>query len=590
MRRDELSCRVELPGVRRAQSRVYFAYTDERATHRIEAAPGETLAAALIAAGHWEMRQSHLHDGFKRAGITCGMGVCSECIVLVDGFRRRACLEPAAEGLRVEQHPARIPLNGASGTERLESTLTPDVLIVGGGPAGLSAAYTAAETGLDVVVVDERKALGGQYFKQPNAGFVIDDEQLDAQFKRGRALIKSARSSSARFLSETSVWGAFKHDAIEIRATSPSQNLTMRPRRLIVATGAYETLVPFQGWDTPGVITTGAAQTLLRGSLMSPGQRVLIAGNGPLNLQVARELANAGANVVAVAEAAEAPHRLASLRAIARMATSSPTLLASGIAHLLSLRSHGVDVMYRYALTLVKRRGRELAATLSLIDNLGNPVEGSEQTFTVDAVCTGYGFQSQTEIARSLGCEHDYDSSRGALAVRRDVYGRTSIPEIFVAGDAGGLGGAQVAMAQGTLAAIAVAGDLGKGQSLPTLDRRARARLNRHRRFQAALWSLYSAPLLQQGQLATASTQVCRCEGLTKRDLLAYAEQGLTLPSIKKRSRAGMGGCQGRYCTPVIAEILRACTGTTPTEADLFAPRPPFRPTPLASLSMKQEV
>jgi NADPH-dependent 2,4-dienoyl-CoA reductase/sulfur reductase-like enzyme len=385
------------------------------------------------------------------------------------------------------------------------------------------------------------------------------------------------------------VWGAFAPR--ELRATTPEHSLIIRPQRLIIATGAYEIAIPFPGWDLPGVMTTGAAQTLLRGSLVTPGHRVLVAGNGPLNLQVARELADAGAKIVAVAEAAPPPN----LHNLGRMAFASPALVWSGMKHVLRLRKHGLEVAYRHALTRVEARSpRELAATTSEIDRDGNPIAGTRTTHLVDAVCTGYGFQSQTEIARALGCAHSYDTRRGTLTVNRDAECRTSVREVFVVGDAGGLGGAHIAMAQGTLAGAAVARDLGKPLSATgeQRTRAAQARLARHTKFQAALWSMYAAPLLQRGQLAAPDTQVCRCEGLTKRDLLTYAEQGMSLAAIKRRSRAAMGGCQGRYCTPVIMEILRLATKTSIGEGDIYAPRPPFRPTPaaqIAALDLQQE-
>jgi NADPH-dependent 2,4-dienoyl-CoA reductase/sulfur reductase-like enzyme len=595
----DLSCRVELPGIEREPGTISFEFTCESKssagateTHRVEARRGETIAAALIGAGHWEMRKSHLQAGAKRAGATCGMGVCSECIVLVNGVRRRACMEPAAAGLSVKQHPSHAQI-GAPAPHPTELTLQPDVLIVGAGPAGLSAACAAAGAGLDVLVVDERRAPGGQFFKQPNEGFHIDPWRVDAQFRAGRELIDAAEQSGARFSFQTSVWGAFR--PTEIRATTPTHNLRIRPRRLILACGAYEASVPFQGWDLPGVLTTGAAQTLLRGSLVIPGRRVLIAGNGPLNLQVARELADAGAQIAAVAEAAESPG-ISSLGALARMGMTSPRLLMSGVEHVLALRRHGVKVCYRHALTRVAPHAsdgdkRELIATLSVIDENGHPVRGTEQHHVVDAVCTGYGFQAQSEIARALGCTHSYDARRGGLVVNRDVECRTNVVEVFVAGDGGGLGGAHVAMAQGTLAGVAAARDLGKAATSAVARRASAARkqLARHLRFQSALWSLYAAPLLLQGQLAGPDTQICRCEGLTKGELLAFVDQGMSLAAIKRCSRAAMGGCQGRYCTSVMAEIRRLRTGGSFTEADMLAPRPPFRPTVIAGLSLQQE-
>ena len=613
--------RIQLPGIRRGSTEITFEFEGQS----VYARGGETIAAALLNAGHRELRESHVFAG-KRAGMFCGMGVCGECIVLVDGVRKRACMEPAKEGMRVSRHPARAPVAGAAvGVPEL--ALSPDVLVVGAGPAGLSAARAAARTGLDVLVVDERRAPGGQYYKQPNAGFEIDAERLDAQFRAGRALIESVRRSGAQLLSQATVWGAFapwqigaKTTLGQICVSTPSQRLKVQPRRLVIATGAYERSVPFPGWDLPGVMTTGAAQTLLRANQIAPGARVLVAGNGPLNFQVAREMANAGAEVVALAEAAAAPG-VSALPSLLRMTATSSKLVAAGLGDVATLRRHGVKVWHHHVVSRVERvdnerahglheqrssgppsrstgvhgrpplavrpdAGAALIATISRIDERGFSIPGSEKHYIVDAVCMGYGFLPQSEFARALGCVHDYDLRRGGPIVQRDSDGRTSVPEVFVAGDAGGLGGAHIAMSQGTLAGLAIARDLGKVPDAAADQdaRTARQVLSRHSRFQSALWSLFHAPLLLD-QLADDDTPICRCEGVSKRTLTTLMETSDSIGAIKRQCRAGMGGCQGRYCATVMAEIVRRATGAPVSEADLFAPRPPFRPTPIGVIA-----
>jgi NADPH-dependent 2,4-dienoyl-CoA reductase/sulfur reductase-like enzyme len=593
-----LMLRTGVPGVRNDAPSIEFEFEGRV----INARPGETVAAALIAAGERELRESHLGT---RRGVFCGSAVCAECLVRVDGVARRACMVPATHGSKVTRHPSQVDAIAscetpcASSLENVpDEVLTPDVLVVGAGPAGLSAARAAASAGLDVLVVDERRSAGGQYFKQPNEGFVVEPDRLDAQYRAGRKLIEDALAAKAKLLLQATVWGAFTPTQVvgvgapgQLCVTTPEKRYRINPRRLVLAPGGYERAIPFHGWTLPGCMTTGAAQTLLRASQLKAGSRVLIAGNGPLNLQVASELTAAGAQVVALLETAAAPG-IRSLPALLRMAFESPQLVLAGIKNLLSLRKRGVPVHYRHAISRVEEEphpsgeGKQLVVTICPIDAKGNPQRDGEQKLRADAVSMGYGFLPQSELARALGCSHSYDERRGSLIVDRDAECRTSVPEIFVAGDAGGLGGAQVAMCQGTLAGDAIARDLGCvfDHAANRTVEAARRLLSRHLRFQSALWSMYAAPWLVS-QLAEDDTYICRCEGITKAAVLAYAAQGLSLGSIKRDGRAGMGRCQGRYCAPMMAEILRQHSNKPLAETDFFAPRSPFRPTLIGSIA-----
>ena len=266
----------------------------------VPARPGETLAAALTAAGELVLR---LTRGGAGRGLFCGMGVCQDCLVEVDGVpNRRACMT-RIEGphtIRRQQSPAAAP--ATVGPLPPAALATPELLVVGGGAGGLAAAAVAAEAGAEVVLLDERPQPGGQYYKQPSAsrGAIA---RPDAQFAGGRALIERARRAGVRLVSGAQAWGAFAAP-LEVAAVTPEGAAVYRPRRLVIATGAYERGLPVPGWTLPGVMTTGAAQTLLRSYGVLPGRRVLVAGNGPLNLQVALELARAGAEIVALAELA----------------------------------------------------------------------------------------------------------------------------------------------------------------------------------------------------------------------------------------------------------------------------------------------
>ncbi len=568
--------RIASAGISRADPGFEFTFEGRR----VVAHAGETVAAALIAAGHWSFRDSR--SGAPR-GPFCGMGVCGECQVMIDGQSRRACLEPAQPDRIIARHPSRAatgnpteePLTPGNWQER-----TVDVLIVGAGPAGLAAARVAAGAGLTVLVVDERRKFGGQFFKQPGAGFAIDEGQLDAQYSEGRRLYEQALAAGARLQFGATVWAAFAPDLLALVVEGATH--VVRARRLILATGAFERAVPVPGWTLPGFITTGAAQTLLRASQVSPGKRVLIAGNGPLNLQVARELSEAGSEVVAVAELAASP--LSSPSAALAMALTSPELCLSGVSQLMHLRAHGVPVLYGHALVEVEGSARVERATLGRLDADQGVVSGSQRTFAVDAVCVNHGFMPQNELARALGCEFTVDARTLAWSARCDADGRSSVPGVFIAGDAGGLQGARVAIAQGALAGARVAEELQAGSSIENVARWQRV-LRRHQKFQRALWQMFHAPALST-QLAQAQTLLCRCEEVSRSRVEAkLGHHAANFGLVKRATRAGMGSCQGRYCSSLLAALMAQRFAATPRSEDFFAPRAPSRPVQLLQLA-----
>ncbi|TKD49963.1 FAD-dependent oxidoreductase [Sphingomonas baiyangensis] len=559
-----MSLRIAMPGVRREGASFAFDFEGDA----IEAWPGETVMAALVAAGRLGMRTAK--DGALR-GPYCGMGVCGECSVLVDGVQQRACMTAARAGARVRPMPLLAPVATVAPPAAAAVEHRPDLLVIGGGAAGLSAAIAAARAGLDVVLADERAKAGGQYFKQPGRGFAVDDKAVDAQFAEGVALADEARAAGARILQGAAIWSA-QPDG-EVRLAHEGAQHVVRARHVIVATGAYERPHMVPGWTLPGVMTTGAAQTLLRAYQVAPGARVLVAGNGPLNLQVARELLRAGVEVVAVAEAAAVPGLRYAANALV-MAANAPGLVRDGIGHLAALRRAGVKLLHRHVLIAAEGDTQVRSATLARFDRHGRPIAGSEVRFDVDIVCCGYGFLPQAEIARALGVDMRADAP---AEIARDAIGATALAAVHVVGDAGAMGGARVAMAQGTLAGLAVVERLGGRIDMLAREQAARA-LARHRRFQAALWRIYSAPAFGTA-LATSDTLLCRCESVPLAAVDALLADGAaSVGAIKRLSRVGMGRCQGRYCGALLADRLARAGVAAPQGDPGFAPRPPFRP------------
>ena len=451
----------------------------------VTAKRGQSLAAALTDAGHRTFRTTAKS---AERGIFCGMGVCQDCLVNIDGQpNQRACMSPASDGMTVTRQ---VPFPAFSGTVAKAGaplTLVPDVLVIGGGAGGLSAGIAAARAGADVVLLDERKVSGGQYYKQAADGAVLDAQQRD-----GADLVAAARSAGVTILSSVELWGAF--DGLLFMAQQGDRAIIARPKTAIVATGAYERPVMVPGWTLPGVMTTGAAQTLWRSYRSLAGKRLAICGSGPLNLQVAVELARGGATIVRLAE--RAAHPVTRPLQAARMAVSGPALAMKGLKMEWALRRLGGIVRYGSDLVGVAQCGDALAATFQSSD-------GTRDTIEVDAVCMNAGFEPQNEILRLLGVSMHYDPVMGHLRCCTDDAMQTNIRGLYAVGDCKGLGGAPAARDEGVIAGTHAAAAAGFGDAYDLHG--VRRRLASHRHFQSRLWPLYDiAPRREERGIWTA--------------------------------------------------------------------------------------
>lgn len=536
---------------------VHFTFDGEPQT----ATGSVSVAAALTGAGHTRLRRT---DGDSARGMFCGIGVCQDCLVTIDGRpNRRACMTLLEDGMAVETQAARAPLSGPAPPHLQAERLSPDVLIIGGGAAGLAAGIAARAEGADVLLLDERKVAGGQYFKQPAR---TDAPAMDPQQADGGALVARARDSGVTIVAGAEVWGAF--DGPDIMASTATHVYVLTPRAVIVATGAYERPIMIPGWTLPGVMTVGAAQTLWRSYGVLPGKRVAIFGNGPLCAQVALELSKGGAEIAVLGEAA-APG-WTQPRAVAAMVLSNRALATKGAGMLAGLRRHGIAVTWRAKPLAIEESG----AGLTVAYQAGK----QQRQVTVDAVCLNFGFQPQNEILRLLGAAMRFDARFEQLRPDRSAVMETSVPGVYAVGDCCGLGGAHAALVEGRIAGRAAAGGSG-----PT-DKES-AELARHRRFQDALWQVYAAepPGIER---ATPETLICRCEEVTCAKLdEALKAGGSDIGAIKRATRIGMGRCQGRYCAPVLAACLAGKQGRPLEDLSFFAPQVPIKPVDIATVA-----
>jgi thioredoxin reductase len=467
-------------------------------------------------------------------------------------------------------------------TVTAEAEETYDLLVAGGGPAGLAAVVEAAGAGLVVGIVDERPTFGGQIYKQPGLR-VRDERALGRDHVRGRRLIAAAEHAGARFMPRTSAVALRGDEVVLVEDGGHARSVTAR--RILLAPGAHDRPVVFPGWTLPGVLTAGAAQTMVKTQRVGPGERVLFAGSGPLALAFPAQLHHYGVNVVAALEAGPPP-RPRDLLALAAAARGNASLLRDALGYRAELLRARVPLRYGRIVVRAQGRHRVEAVVHAAVDGDWRVVPGTEERVEVDTLCVGYGFFPSVELMRVAGCELRYDEDLGGPVVVVDEWMRTTAHGVSAAGDGTGVEGSYVAVDEGRLAALGAAVDLG-GLRPGTADARAepiRRRLRAKRRFQRALRRMHRiGPGVYE--LATPDTVVCRCEEVTRAELERAIDASADVNVVKGFTRAGMGLCQGRNCTRQVAALVAARHGRQLADVPPATARSPVRPVPIRAIA-----
>jgi NADPH-dependent 2,4-dienoyl-CoA reductase/sulfur reductase-like enzyme len=394
-----------------------------------------------------------------------------------------------------------------------ERALKFDIVVVGAGPGGLAAACAAAESGKRVALVDDTPWLGGQIWRGQHA---------KPSIPQAREWIERFRHSGVTLLSRTSVIASPRTGVL--LADHPNGAREIHWQQLILATGARELFLPFPGWTLPGVVGPGGLQALVKNGWPINGQRVVVAGSGPLLLAVADGLKKHGAKIISLNE--QAPW--SRVMGFGSKLLAHPGKLLQGAQFKLRL----LGVPHRCGVWPIRADGKEQLRSVTLTDG--------SRTWTEDceALACGFGLVPNIELPLLLGC-----ALQDAF-VRVDKWQTSTVPDVYCVGEITGIGGADCAITEGRIAGYAAGGERTKAEIL------FHERSSWHA-FRDALAKAFALrPELKS--LATDDTFLCRCEDVT----LGHVGKFSGWRDAKLQTRCGMGACQGRVCGAAAKTIL----------------------------------
>lgn len=457
----------------------------------IKAYEGETVAAALYAAGVRIFSRSFRWH--RPRGFFCAIGKCSACMMEVDGIPNvRTCKVYVRDGMQVRTQtgypnaekdifaladklidrfyphgshytkftnplirdlvlsqlrkmtgfgkPPKAVYEGKAKHEEISC----DILVVGGGPAGMSAAINAGKYGAKVLLVDENPFLGGQLVKQTHRFFGSAKHKAGTRGIRIAKILEEElqKIPNVMVLKETKVFGIY-NGGKEVGAVQKDKLLRIKPKKIIIATGAYERTLVFENNDLPGVYGAGGVQTLMNVYGIYPGTRGLIVGSGNVGLILSYQLMQAGVKVAAVVEAMPR--------------------IGGYFVHAAKIRRLGIPIYVRHTVLRALGKNKVEGAVIAELDEKWNPIKGSEKKIDCDFICVAVGLSPAHELLYQAGCKMKFVPELGGLVPLRTIYNETSVTGIYAAGDVAGIEEATAAIMSGRIASIHATVALGYG-------------------------------------------------------------------------------------------------------------------------------
>jgi thioredoxin reductase len=455
-----------------------------------------------------------------------------------------------------------------------------DLAVIGAGPAGLVAATVAARHALATVLFDDQAAPGGQIYGPPTAGQNVRPETQGGDI-RDAALIDAFRQSGATPVFDATVWAARRREdglyeiGVAYGAPEARSVRITSVRAVIIATGALGRPFPVPGGALPGVLTAADAQVLLKTTFIDRTRRVVLAGTGPLLWRLASQFLDAGIGLEALLDTTSRGRQWRALPAAWDFARA-PNFLR-GLAEGRAVRRR-VQVIAN--VTGLEARGPGRVEEVQFV------AAGGTHVLPADLLVLHQGVVPDINLGSVLGCAHRWNDARACFEPIVDEWGGSTLPGVFVAGDAAGVAGSDAAEARGQIAALAVANALGRidARARDVAAVRPRAALRRALRGQAFLDAVQRPA--DAFRIPRGDTVVCRCEVVTAQDVVDAVRLGASGSNqVKAFVRCGMGPCQGRFCGLTVTELVAQECRMSPDAAGYFRLRWPVKPITLGELA-----
>jgi sarcosine oxidase, subunit alpha len=570
----------------------------------IEAYDGDTLASALCADGVTMVTRSFKYH--RPRGLLCLAGRCPNCLVNVDGEPNvRSCTTRAKQGMNVQHqnawpsleydvsslvgrflpkdvgfyyktfiHPkwawpiarkfirrmlgiGKVNANPQSADYEHVNKHT-DVLVVGGGPAGLSAAIESAKLGSRVLLVEEQLYLGGHLCTKPGdfgSGEFSGLSGLEIASKLSDTI--SSLPNIEVFTGAT-CFGVFEGGLLGI--AWHNKMIRARAKKIIVCTGCRERPFIFTNNDLPGIMLGSGIQKLVNLYSVLPGKRFLVVTNNDYGYEISSELLDAGAEVAGIVDA--------------RSKSSVNQELAK------NLERRGIQVLDSHTIVEAKGGKKVEAAIIGRIDESGDFVPGSNRAFKCDTIALSVGFEPENELLYQAGCEMKFDDQVGEFVPVQFE------PGVYAAGDVTGIHDLEIARIQGKIAGLQAALDIAVRRDPKDLSEKAEniaEKVSEYSAKQEELTERYKARvhpvLLTSTSLQKEKKIACVCEDVTEQDLKEAIEEGFDeIETLKRYSTFSMGPCQGKMCHFACTAVAAKVTGSQLAKTVRTTSRPPYHP------------